>query len=97
MGYPVAFEARALERERQLTEKAASLPRIAAAPSDEAIISALAIQNGFMPGTANTQEIDPALGSRYLTGGERGTLKRVVSNSFGFGGSNCSLVLERGS
>jgi 3-oxoacyl-[acyl-carrier-protein] synthase-1 len=63
----------------------------------EAIISALAIQNGFMPGTANTQEIDPALGSRYLTGGERGTLKRVVSNSFGFGGSNCSLVLERGS
>ncbi len=34
-------QARALERERQLTEKAASLPRIAAAPSDEAIIAAL--------------------------------------------------------
>jgi 3-oxoacyl-[acyl-carrier-protein] synthase-1 len=64
----------------------------------EAIISALAIQNNFMPGTANTQEIDPALGSRYLTGGgQRGPVKRVVSNSFVFGGSNCSLVLERGS
>src|ERR1700722_12274078 len=34
-------QARALERERQLTEKAASLPRVAAAPSDEAIIAAL--------------------------------------------------------
>jgi 3-oxoacyl-[acyl-carrier-protein] synthase I len=62
----------------------------------EAIISALAIQNGFMPATANTQEIDPALRSRYLTRGERGPVKRVLSNSFGFGGSNCSLVLERG-
>ena len=61
----------------------------------EIIISALAIKNGFMPGSANTQEIDPALHSNYLMTGRRAPVARVLSNSFGFGGSNCSLVLER--
>jgi 3-oxoacyl-[acyl-carrier-protein] synthase I len=61
----------------------------------EAIIAALALQNGFMPGSANTQEVDPALRSRYLTEGRRAPIARVMSNAFGFGGSNCSLVLER--
>jgi 3-oxoacyl-[acyl-carrier-protein] synthase I len=61
----------------------------------EAIIATLAIQHNFMPGTANTQELDPALQSRYLLRGERGPVRRVLSNSFGFGGSNCSLILER--
>lgn len=61
----------------------------------EAIISALAIRNGFMPGSAHTRDIDPALASRYLTSGQRAPVRRVLSNSFGFGGSNCSLVLER--
>jgi 3-oxoacyl-[acyl-carrier-protein] synthase I len=61
----------------------------------EAIIATLAIQHNFMPGTANTQELDPALQSRYLLRGECGPVRRVLSNSFGFGGSNCSLILER--
>jgi 3-oxoacyl-[acyl-carrier-protein] synthase-1 len=68
---------------------------LASAGIVEAIISALAIRHHFMPGTANTQELDPALRSRYLLRGERGPVRRVLSNSFGFGGSNCSLVLER--
>jgi 3-oxoacyl-[acyl-carrier-protein] synthase I len=68
---------------------------LASAGIVEAIIAALAIQHNFMPGTANTQELDPALQSRYLLHGERGPVRRVLSNSFGFGGSNCSLVLER--
>ncbi len=63
----------------------------------EVIISALAIQNGFLPGSANTQEVDPALHSRFLTAGRCAPVERVMSNSFGFGGSNCSLVLERAS
>jgi 3-oxoacyl-[acyl-carrier-protein] synthase-1 len=68
---------------------------LASAGIVEAIIGALAIQHNFMPGTANTQELDPALQSHYLLRGERSPVRRVLSNSFGFGGSNCSLVLER--
>jgi 3-oxoacyl-[acyl-carrier-protein] synthase-1 len=63
----------------------------------EVIISSLAIRNGFMPCNANTQEIDPALCSHYLTINRQASVARVLSNSFGFGGSNCSLVLERAS
>jgi len=68
---------------------------LASAGIIEAIIAALAIQHDFMPGTANTEEVDPALQCRYLLRGERGRVRRALSNSFGFGGSNCSLVLER--
>ena len=68
---------------------------LASAGIVETIIAALAIQHNFMPGTANTHELDPALQSHYLLRGERAPVRRVLSNSFGFGGSNCSLVLER--
>ncbi|HEX4195014.1 MAG TPA: beta-ketoacyl-[acyl-carrier-protein] synthase family protein [Stellaceae bacterium] len=68
---------------------------LASAGIVETIIAALAIQHNFMPGTANTQELDRALQSHYLLRGERAPVRRVLSNSFGFGGSNCSLVLER--
>ncbi len=61
----------------------------------ELIICALAIQNNFMPGSVNTRKVDPNLRSRYLTKNHRAPVDRVMSNSFGFGGSNCSLVLER--
>ncbi len=54
-------QARALERERSLTEKAASLPRIAAAPSDEAIIAALPLEldDGIVDALAES-EPEPA-------------------------------------
>lgn len=61
----------------------------------EAIFSALAILNGFRPGSPHTRTIDPAFRSRYLQTGERGRVDRVMSNSLGFGGANCSLVLGR--
>lgn len=61
----------------------------------EAIISALAIQNGLMPGSPQTQHIDPSLRGRYLIKSRRGRVDRVLSNSFGFGGSNCSLIFGR--
>ncbi len=59
----------------------------------EAIISALAIHHQFAPGTANTEAIDTAFRSRYLLDSTPLRIQRVISNSFGFGGSNCSLVL----
>ena len=68
---------------------------LGAAGVTEAIISALCIQHGFMPGGLNTEHLDPALKSSYLLHNKQQTINRVLSNSFGFGGSNCSLVLGR--
>lgn len=68
---------------------------LGAAGVSEAIISALCIQHGFMPGGLNTDTLDPALKNRYLLQNKLGQVNRVLSNSFGFGGSNCSLVLGR--
>lgn len=62
----------------------------------EAIISAFCILHGFIPASPTTQRLDPNLASRYLIDGAVRPIERVISNSFGFGGSNCSLVLGAG-
>jgi 3-oxoacyl-[acyl-carrier-protein] synthase-1 len=46
-----------------------------------------------MPGSANTRTVDAELKSNYLLANREARVDRVLSNSFGFGGSNCSLVL----
>jgi 3-oxoacyl-[acyl-carrier-protein] synthase-1 len=61
----------------------------------EAIVSILAIEHGLMPGSVNTRTVDPELKCRYLIENREGSVRRVLSNSFGFGGSNCSLILGR--
>ena len=61
----------------------------------DAIICALAIERGFMPGSVNTRTIDPALGLRYLLDNRSQPLDIAMSNAFGFGGTNCSLLLGR--
>jgi 3-oxoacyl-[acyl-carrier-protein] synthase-1 len=66
---------------------------LGAAGITEAIISVLAIERGLMPGSANTRNVDPELKSRYLIENQNARVRRVLTNSFGFGGSNCSLVL----
>ena len=75
--------------------KGATGHALGAAGALEAVICALALQHGLMPGGVNTTAVDPALGVRYLLENRRQKLSRVMSNSFGFGGSNCSLVLGR--
>lgn len=68
---------------------------LGAAGAVEALIAVLAITEGSVPASPGTRNLDPALRARYeLDGGPR-TLRRVMSNSFGFGGSNCSLVFGR--
>jgi 3-oxoacyl-[acyl-carrier-protein] synthase II len=60
----------------------------------ELAISALAIERGYVPGTANLRTPDPACDLRHLPG--RGTCHEIgvtISNSFGFGGINACLVL----
>jgi 3-oxoacyl-[acyl-carrier-protein] synthase-1 len=61
----------------------------------EAAFCALAIQHGFLPGSPHTQTVDPAFKTHYLCEGRTGRVDRVISNSFGFGGANCSLLLGR--
>jgi 3-oxoacyl-[acyl-carrier-protein] synthase-1 len=75
--------------------KGATGHTLGAAGALEAIISVLAVKNGLLPGSVHTDEIDPALSIRYLRDNQRSPLKRVLSNSFGFGGTNCSLIFGR--
>ena len=63
----------------------------------EAIICALALRHGLMPGSPHTRQLDPTLRSHYFTTASSASLSHVMSNSFGFGGSNCSLVFGRAS
>lgn len=61
----------------------------------EAAICALAIQHGFLPGSPHTRTVDPDFKSAYVCAGGPARIDRIISNSFGFGGVNCSLVLGR--
>ncbi len=65
---------------------------LGAAGAIEAVVSLLALREGLIPAGVNTREVDPALQSPYLLENRRAPVARVLSNSFGFGGSNCSLV-----
>jgi 3-oxoacyl-[acyl-carrier-protein] synthase-1 len=75
--------------------KGATGHTLGAAGALEAVISALAVQNGLMPGGVHTNKIDPTLMAHYIRDNRRAPIKRVLSNSFGFGGTNCSLILGR--
>lgn len=59
----------------------------------EAVIAALCIEQGLVPGCLNTTDPDPACRTRIALANRRLPVRHVLSNSFGFGGSNCSLVL----
>jgi beta-ketoacyl-acyl-carrier-protein synthase II len=68
---------------------------IAAAGALEAVISVLAIENSLVPMTANLTTPDPECNLDYITEGPREkSLGVVLSNSFGFGGSNSSLLFK---
>ena len=68
---------------------------LGAAGITEAIISILAMENDLVPGSLHTRNLDPTLHSNYVIENKSAALNHVLSNSFGFGGSNCSLVLGR--
>ena len=68
---------------------------LGAAGSAEAVICALSLRHGFAPGGVGTQEVDPQITSRYLLANLDQPMHHALSNSFGFGGTNCSLVLSR--
>lgn len=68
---------------------------IAAAGALEAVISVLSIQNATIPKTANLTTPDPLCDLDYVVDGPREkSLGVVLSNSFGFGGSNSCLLFK---
>ena len=75
--------------------KGATGHTLGAAGALEAVICALALQHAVMPAGVNTTEVDPALSVHYLRDNRATPLAHVMSNSFGFGGSNCSLIFGR--
>jgi 3-oxoacyl-[acyl-carrier-protein] synthase-1 len=77
------------------SSKGATGHTLGAAGALEAVISALVIQHGLMPGGVHTNTIDPTLTAHYIKENRRAPIMRVLSNSFGFGGTNCSLILGR--
>ena len=74
--------------------KGATGHTLGAAGAVEAVVCALALSNDLLPGSVNTESLDPDIPVDYLLKSRPGRLRRALSNSFGFGGSNCSLILE---
>ncbi|MEX1157381.1 MAG: beta-ketoacyl-ACP synthase II [Thermomicrobiales bacterium] len=67
---------------------------LGASAAIEMAIACLAIQHGFIPGTANLRNPDPECDLRHLPdGGQASEIGIALSNSFGFGGINACLVL----
>lgn len=68
---------------------------LGAAGGVEAVICMLALRHGLMPGGVGTSELDPELRSTYLLQNREQPVRHALSNSFGFGGSNCSLLFSK--
>jgi 3-oxoacyl-[acyl-carrier-protein] synthase-1 len=76
--------------------KALSGHSLGAASVHEAIYCLLMLRDGFMAGSANITELDPkAEGFPILRASRDADLRTVMSNSFGFGGTNGTLVFRR--
>lgn len=68
---------------------------LGAAGAVEAVVCALALRHGLLPASVGTQTPDPALPVPLVRQPAAAPLRHVLSNSFGFGGSNASLVFSR--
>ena len=75
--------------------KGATGHTLGAAGGVEAVICALALQHGLLPAGLNTRQLDPTLDLDYLLENREQPVARALSNSFGFGGTNCSLIFGR--
>lgn len=76
--------------------KSATGHLLGAAGGVEAVFSALAVHNQIAPATINLQEIDPQCDLDYVPNTPREMkIDVAISNSFGFGGTNGTLVFKR--
>lgn len=75
--------------------KGATGHALGAAGALEAVICALALQTDLLPAGLNTQQLDPTIHIDYLLDNRSQTISHAMSNSFGFGGTNCSLIFGK--
>jgi 3-oxoacyl-[acyl-carrier-protein] synthase II len=69
---------------------------LGAAGALEGVVSVLSLMHQVIPPTAGTTEVDPAIDLDVVLGAPRSTnIEVVLSNSFGFGGHNGSVVFRR--
>jgi 3-oxoacyl-[acyl-carrier-protein] synthase-1 len=70
---------------------------LGAAGAQEAIYSLLMMNNGFVCESANIEELDPAFADMPIVRErlDNADLNCVMSNSFGFGGTNATLIFKR--
>jgi 3-oxoacyl-[acyl-carrier-protein] synthase II len=69
---------------------------VAACGAVEVIVSLMAIRDGRLPPTRNLDEVDPACELNHIRGGViKKYIDHAMSNAFGFGGSNGTLVVSR--
>ena len=68
-----------------------------AAGVHEAIYTLLMMQNGFIAESANIEELDPAVADANIVRKriDNAKIDVAMSNSFGFGGTNATLVFQR--
>jgi len=68
---------------------------LGAAGAIEAVISLLALQKQFLPANINFRNTDPELDLNVVANrAQPAKLRTVLSNSFGFGGTNASVILR---
>lgn len=68
---------------------------LGAAGITEAIVVIQALEQQTLPPSANLRQLDPALALDVVTLPRNARLRYAMSNNFGFGGSNCSLIFGR--
>ena len=61
----------------------------------ESVFALIALEDGLLPGTLNSEQADAACGPQVRFDNARRELRYAMNNSFGFGGNNASLVFGR--
>jgi 3-oxoacyl-[acyl-carrier-protein] synthase II len=61
----------------------------------EAVICLMALRGQWLPASLNVREVDPAVKFDLVRSFRRSSLEHALTNSFGFGGTNATLVMQR--
>lgn len=67
---------------------------LGAAGATEVALALLAIEEGFVPASLGAEDKDPAIALNIPTATTPGRYRRVLSNSFAFGGNNVSVIVR---